>query len=68
MGITNSNKELNKDRIDCGGTFQVTLSLTADAREDGLIKARTGSDTVDKTYQDWYKNVYVPEVTAEAQG
>ena len=45
-----------------------TLSLTADAREDGLIKARTGSDTVDKTYQDWYKNVYVPEVTAEAQG
>ena len=45
-----------------------TLSLAADAREDGLIKARTGSDTVDKTYQDWYKNVYVPEVTAEAQG
>ena len=45
-----------------------TLSLTADAREDGLIKARTGSDTVDKTYQDWYKNVYVPEVTVEAQG
>ena len=45
-----------------------TLSLAADAREDGLIKARTGSDTVDKTYQDWYKNVYVPDVTAEAQG
>ena len=45
-----------------------TLSLKADAREDGLIKARTGSDTVDKTYQDWYKSVYVPEVTAEAQG
>ena len=45
-----------------------TLSLKADAREDGLIKARTGADTVDKTYQDWYKSVYVPEVTAEAQG
>ena len=45
-----------------------TLSLKADAREDGLIKSRTGSDTVDKTYQDWYKSVYVPEVTAEAQG
>ena len=45
-----------------------TLSLKADAREDGLIKARTGSDTVDKTYQDWYKSVYVPEITAEAQG
>lgn len=45
-----------------------TLSLKADAREDGLIKDRTGADTVDKTYQDWYKSVYVPEVTAEAQG
>ena len=45
-----------------------TLFLKADAREDGLIKARTGSDTVDKTYQDWYKSVYVPEITAEAQG
>lgn len=30
MGITNSNKELNKDHIDCGGTFKVTLSLTAE--------------------------------------
>ena len=32
MGITNSNKELNKDRIDGGGTFQVTLSLTAEPK------------------------------------
>ena len=31
MGITNSNKELNKDHIDCGETFKVTLSLTAEA-------------------------------------
>ena len=46
-----------------------TLSLKADAREDGLIKARTGSDTVSKTYEEWYKNVYVPSITpAEAQG
>lgn len=30
MGITNSNKELNKDHIDCGETFKVTLSLTAE--------------------------------------
>ena len=45
-----------------------TLSLAADAREDGLIKARTGSDTKETTYKDWYKSVYVPDVTAEAQG
>ncbi len=29
MGITNSNKELSTSRIDCGGSFQVKLSLTA---------------------------------------
>ena len=30
MGITNSNKELSVPRIDCGGSFQVTFSLTAE--------------------------------------
>lgn len=30
MGITNSNKVLSTDRIPCGGTFNVTLSLTAE--------------------------------------
>lgn len=30
MGITNSNKVLSTDRIPCGGTFKVTLSLTAE--------------------------------------
>ncbi|MBR5471970.1 MAG: VWA domain-containing protein [Oscillibacter sp.] len=29
MGITNSNKELSTERIDCGGSFQVRPSLTA---------------------------------------
>lgn len=29
MGITNSNKEINVSQISCGGTFQVTLALTA---------------------------------------
>lgn len=45
-----------------------TLSLSADAREDGLIKARTGDDTKDATYKDWYKNVYIPAATPAAQG
>lgn len=30
MGITNTAKELSTDHIECGGSFQVTLSLTAE--------------------------------------
>lgn len=30
MGITNSNKELNVTRIDCGDSFRIKLSLTAE--------------------------------------
>ena len=29
MGVTNSNKLINTDRIPCGGTLRVTLALTA---------------------------------------
>ncbi len=29
MGITNSNKQINADRIDCNGTLKVTLALSA---------------------------------------
>ena len=38
-----------------------TLSLTADPREDGLVKSRTGDETDAMTYQNWYKTVYTPE-------
>ena len=44
------------------------LSLTADAREDGLVKARTGSETTSSTYTNWYQSVYTPAATANAQG
>lgn len=37
------------------------LSLTADPREDGLVKSRTGDTTTDATYNDWYKSVYIPQ-------
>lgn len=37
-----------------------TLSVTADPRSDGLVKARTGDTTDQTAYADWYKNVYVP--------
>ena len=39
-----------------------TLSLTADPREDGLVKSRTGDETNSATYQTWYNEVYIPEV------
>lgn len=40
-----------------------TLSLTADPREDGLVKSRTGDTTDATTYANWYQAVYLP--TAE---
>ena len=37
-----------------------TLSLTADPRDDGLVKARTGDSTDSTTYSNWYTEVYIP--------
>jgi phage major tail protein, phi13 family len=37
-----------------------TLSLTADPREDGLVKSRTGDTTDSAIYDGWYESVYVP--------
>ena len=41
------------------------LSITADPRADGLVKARTGDTTSQTAYTNWYKTVYTP---VEAQG
>lgn len=40
-----------------------TLSLTADPRDDGLVKSSTSSETTDAVYDAWYSAVYVPEIT-----
>ena len=42
-----------------------TLSLTADPRADGLVKARTGDTTTEETYNNWYQSVYVPAEATE---
>ena len=47
--------ETKEDKIE---PITETLSLTADPRSDGLIKAKTGESTDSLTYNDWYKAVY----------
>ena len=49
--------ETKEDTIEPGTE---KLSLTADPREDGLVKSRTGDPTSEATYNDWYKQVYIP--------
>lgn len=39
-----------------------TLSLTADPREDGLVKSKTGDTTTAAIYDAWYESVYVPTI------
>lgn len=43
-----------------------TLALTATPLANGYVKAKTGDDTTDAVYQEWYKAVYLP--TAEDGG
>ena len=50
--------ETKEDTIEPGTE---TLSLTADPREDVLVKSRTGDTTSADTYANWYKTVYVPQ-------
>lgn len=51
MGITNSNKTINMDRIDCDGSLRVTLALTAapdivtNPTDIALVLDRSGSMT-----------------------
>ena len=56
--------ETKEDKIEPGTE---TLSLTADPREDGLVKSRTGDTTSAETYANWYKSVYIPQ-EEEAKG
>ena len=52
--------ETKEDTIEPGTE---TLSLAADPREDGLVKARTGDTTSAATYANWYQEVYTPQTS-----
>lgn len=49
--------ETKEDTIEPGTE---KLSITADPRADGMVKARTGDNTKDGAYTNWYKQVYTP--------
>ena len=53
--------ETNEDEIE---VKTETLSITATPLASGYVKAKTGDDTTDTVYADWYKSVYMP--TADA--
>ena len=50
--------ETKEDTIEPGTE---TLSITADPRSDGLVKARTGDTTETDAYNNWYTSVYTPK-------
>ena len=37
-----------------------TLSIKATPMANGIVKAKTGDDTTDSVYQNWYQAVYLP--------
>ena len=41
-----------------------TLTIKARPLPDGCVKAKTGDNTTDTVYNDWYKSVYQPSVEA----
>lgn len=54
--------QTNEDEIE---VQTETLALTATPLASGYVKAKTGDNTTDTVYQNWYKQVYLP--TAEEE-
>lgn len=42
-----------------------TLNLTCDPLEDGIVKTKTTNDTTSATYTNWFRSVYLPQVTED---
>ena len=56
--------QTNEDEIE---VQTETLSLKATPLANGIVKAKTGDDTTDAVYQDWYSQVYMPSVTENTE-
>ena len=54
--------QTNEDEIE---VQTETLSVTATPLANGYVKAKTGDDTTEKIYTDWYKSVYMPAAATE---
>lgn len=37
-----------------------TLSIKARPIKEGLVKSKTGKETTEETYKNWYQTVYMP--------
>ena len=44
-----------------------TLSIKATPMANGVVKAKTGDDTTDSVYQNWYSAVYLPASAAATE-
>lgn len=53
--------QTNEDEIE---VKTETLSVKATPMANGYVKAKTGDDTTEKVYTDWYKAVYMPVAAA----
>jgi phi13 family phage major tail protein len=56
--------ETKEDTIEPGTE---KLSITADPRADGLVKARTGDGTDQTTYDNWYQSVYISAAATQEE-
>ena len=56
--------ETKEDTIEPGTE---KLSITADPRADGLVKARTGDGTDQAIYDNWYQSVYISAAATQEE-
>ena len=56
--------ETKEDTIEPGTE---KLSITADPRADGFVKARTGDGTDQATYDNWYQSVYISAAATQEE-